>query len=79
MKLSELSGTHIGSRVTITTTSATISGVLYSVHTEAQRIMDYQFGGAVETTIGRIGVSVKVGAFEASDLDGLFDCEVHGK
>lgn len=79
MKLSELSGAHIGKRVTITTTQAAVTGTLYSVHTEAQRITDYQFGGEITTAIGRISVSVKVGAFEASDLDGLFDCEVHGE
>ena len=79
MKLSELSGAHIGKRVTITTNVATVCGTLYSVHTDAQRITDYQFGGEITTAIGRIGVSVKVGAFEARDLDVLFDCEVHGE
>lgn len=79
MKLSELSGAHIGKRVTITTSSATVTGALYSVNTEAQRITDYNFGGEITTAIGRIRVSVKVGAFEAKELDGLFDCEVHGE
>lgn len=79
MKLSELSGAHIGKRVAITTSHAAINGILYSVHTDAQQISDFNLGGEVTTSIGRIGVSVKIGAFEATDLDGLFDCEVHGE
>lgn len=79
MKLSELSGAHIGRQVTITTTYATVTGVLYSVGASARRIADDAISGRPRISLGRIGVDVQVGAFEACDLDGLFDCEVHEK
>ncbi len=79
MKLSELSGAHIGSRVTIATKDATVTGTLYAVHAEAEQIYSVGMCGSSETHIGRISVSVKVGKFETANLDGLTTCEVHGK
>jgi hypothetical protein len=79
LKLSELSGAHLGSRVTIETPNASISGVLFSLRANADMIMDGIPGRPTEYAVGRMSIAVKVGKFEADNLSGEFDCEVHGK
>jgi hypothetical protein len=77
MKLEELSGTHLGRRVTITTPFVTVTGFLKYVASSASTYTNTPVGAPPELHVSRIEVDVHVGEFKARFLSGNIACEVH--
>lgn len=77
MKLYELSGAHIGRTVTVTTPAAVVVGLLYEISSEGEQVkLEGGYRKPVTLASARIRVRLRIGAFEARNMDPMFDVEI---